>query len=33
MDAAQQMGVKAELTGPEKFDPQEQLREFSKSAR
>src|SRR2546423_14889315 len=30
MDAAQQMGVKAELTGPEKFDPQEQLREFQK---
>src|SRR6266403_4903974 len=30
MDAAQQMGVKAELTGPEKFDPQEQLRVFQK---
>jgi ribose transport system substrate-binding protein len=30
MDAAQQMGVKAELTGPEKFDPQEQLRAFQK---
>src|SRR6266478_1657593 len=30
MDAAQQMGVKAELTGPEKFDPQEQLRDFQK---
>src|SRR6266513_6039105 len=29
-DAAQQMGVKAELTGPEKFDPQEQLRAFQK---
>src|SRR5947208_3769336 len=30
MDAAKQMGVKAELTGPEKFDPQEQLRAFQK---
>ena len=30
MDAAQQMGVKAELTGPEKFDPPEQLRDFQK---
>src|SRR5229473_563830 len=29
MDAAQQMGVKAELTGPEKFDPQERLRGVS----
>ena len=28
MDAAQQMGVKAELTGPEKFDPQAQLQAF-----
>lgn len=30
MDAAQQMGVKAELTGPDKFDPQEQLNTFQK---
>src|ERR1700747_524602 len=30
MDAAQQMGGKAELTGPEKFDPQEKLRDFQK---
>jgi ribose transport system substrate-binding protein len=29
-DAAKQMGVKAELAGPEKFDPQEQLRAFQK---
>jgi len=29
-DAAQQMGVKAEFTGPEKFDPQAQLKEFQK---
>ena len=29
-DAAKQMGVKAELTGPEKFDPQEQLRTLQK---
>ena len=29
-DAAKQMGVKAELTGPEKFDPQEQLQAFQK---
>jgi ribose transport system substrate-binding protein len=29
-DAAKQLGVKAELTGPEKFDPQEQLRTFQK---
>jgi ribose transport system substrate-binding protein len=29
-DAAKQMGVKAELTGPEKFDPQEQLQTFQK---
>src|SRR4030095_3489799 len=29
-DAAKQMGVKAELTGPEKFDPQEQLNTFQK---
>ena len=28
MDAAQQMGVKAELTGPEKFDPQAQAQAF-----
>jgi len=28
MDAAQQMGVRAELTGPEKFDPQAQLQAF-----
>lgn len=28
MDAAKQMGVKAELAGPEKFDPQEQLKAF-----
>src|SRR5262249_45646368 len=27
-DAAKQMGVKAELVGPEKFDPQEQLKVF-----
>lgn len=27
-DAAKQMGVKAELIGPEKFDPQEQLKVF-----
>jgi len=31
-DAAQQMGVKAEFTGPEKFDPQAQLKEFQKVA-
>lgn len=30
MDAAQQLGVKAELSGPEKFDPQEQLNAFQK---
>lgn len=29
-DAAKQMGVKSELTGPEKFDPQEQLKTFQK---
>jgi len=29
-DAAQQMGVKAEFTGPEKFYPQAQLKEFQK---
>jgi ribose transport system substrate-binding protein len=29
-DAAKQMGVKAELAGPEKFDPQEQLQAFQK---
>jgi len=29
-DAAKQLGVKSELTGPEKFDPQEQLRAFQK---
>ena len=28
LDAAKQMGVKAELTGPEMFDPQEQLKAF-----
>jgi len=28
LDAAKQMGVKAELVGPEKFDPQEQLKSF-----
>ncbi len=27
-DASKQMGVKAELTGPDKFDPQEQLKAF-----
>src|SRR5215475_4586839 len=27
-DAAQQMGVKAEFTGPEKFDPQAQVKSF-----
>ena len=27
-DAAKQMGVKAELVGPEKFDPQEQVKAF-----
>jgi len=31
-DAAKQLGVKSELTGPEKFDPQEQLRAFQKVA-
>jgi ribose transport system substrate-binding protein len=30
-DAAKQMGVKAELTGPDKFDPQEQLKAFQKA--
>jgi ribose transport system substrate-binding protein len=29
-DAAKQMGVKSELTGPEKFDPQEQLAALQK---
>jgi ribose transport system substrate-binding protein len=29
-DAAKQMGVKSELTGPEKFDPQEQLATLQK---
>jgi ribose transport system substrate-binding protein len=29
-DAAKQLGVKAELTGPDKFDPQAQLAEFQK---
>lgn len=29
-DAAKQMGVKAELVGPEKFDPQEQVRALQK---
>ena len=28
LDAAKQLGVKAELVGPEKFDPQEQLKVF-----
>lgn len=28
MDAAQQMGVKAEFTGPDKFDPQAELQAF-----
>lgn len=28
LDAAKQMGVKAELVGPEKFDPQEQRKSF-----
>jgi ribose transport system substrate-binding protein len=31
-DAAKQLGVKSELTGPEKFDPREQLRAFQKVA-
>jgi ribose transport system substrate-binding protein len=30
-DAAKQMGVKAELVGPDKFDPQEQLKVFQKA--
>jgi ribose transport system substrate-binding protein len=30
-DVAQQMGVKAELVGPENFDPQEELRAFQKT--
>src|SRR5215475_4020554 len=30
-DVAQQMGVKAELVGPENFDPQEELRAFQKA--
>jgi len=30
-DASKQMGVKAELTGPDKFDPQEQLKAFQKA--
>jgi ribose transport system substrate-binding protein len=30
-DAAKQMGVKAEMTGPEKFDPQAQLEAFQKA--
>ena len=29
-DAAKQMGVKAELAGPDKFDPQEELKAFQK---
>jgi len=29
-DAAKQMGVKAELVGPDKFDPQEELKAFQK---
>jgi ribose transport system substrate-binding protein len=29
-DAAKQMGVKSEFAGPEKFDPQEQLKAFQK---
>jgi len=32
LDAAKQMGVKAELVGPEKFDPQEQLKSFQEVA-
>jgi ribose transport system substrate-binding protein len=31
-DAAQQMGVKAEFTGPDKFDPQAQLQAFQTAA-
>ncbi|HWZ99999.1 MAG TPA: substrate-binding domain-containing protein [Candidatus Dormibacteraeota bacterium] len=30
-DVSQQMGVKAELVGPENFDPQEELRAFQKA--
>jgi len=30
-DAAKQMGVKAEMTGPDKFDPQAQLESFQKA--
>ena len=30
-DVAQQMGIKAELVGPERFDPQEELRAFQKA--
>ena len=30
-DVSQQMGVKAELVGPENFDPQEELRAFQKT--
>ena len=30
-DAAKQMGVKAEMTGPDKFDPQAQLEAFQKA--
>jgi ribose transport system substrate-binding protein len=30
-DASKQMGVKAELIGPDKFDPQEQLKAFQKA--
>src|SRR5260370_5455671 len=29
-DAAKQMGVKAELAGPDKFDPREELKAFQK---
>lgn len=31
LDAARQMGVKAEFDGPEKFDPQEELNAFQKA--
>lgn len=32
LDASKQMGVKAELDGPEKLDPQEELNQFKKAA-
>lgn len=32
-DGAQQLGVKAELVGPETFDPQEELRAFQKTVK